>query len=90
MSIQYMIRVGPGPKYKSDKTTKTSPIETTDEIFGNLTLIVETNTETQVRIAHFRLRILQVVEDYRRPRESKGPECRRCTLCRLWVAGSTA
>jgi len=52
MSIQYITKVGPGLKYKSDKMTKTSPIETTDEIFGSRTLIVETNTETHVRIAH--------------------------------------
>src|SRR5688572_4556583 len=52
MSIQYMISVGPGPKYKRDKITKTSPIDTTEEILGSRTLIVETNTETQVRITH--------------------------------------
>jgi hypothetical protein len=54
ISIQYITNVGPGPKYRSDKITKTSPIEITEEIFGKRTLIVATKIETKVRRIHSR------------------------------------
>src|SRR5262245_50387556 len=55
VSIQYVTSAGPEPKYSSDRITKTSPIEITEEIFGNRRLIVATNNDAKVRDAHPRL-----------------------------------
>ena len=55
MWIQYITRVGPGPKLRRDKMTNTSPIDITEEILGNRTLIVATNAETNVRATHSEL-----------------------------------